>query len=81
MPEINSGGKGFQFGLGFELYNELKKPAPAVSNSSFAWGGMLGTEYVIDPKNDMIVLFYVNIFKREPMYPAFLKDVYDLFEK
>lgn len=80
LPEINSGGKGFQFGLGFELYNELKKPAPAVSNSAFAWGGMLGTEYVIDPKNDMIVLFYVNIFKREPMYPAFLRGVYDLFE-
>lgn len=80
LPEINSGGKGFQFGLGFELYNELKKPTPAVSNSAFAWGGMLGTEYVIDPKNDMIVLFYVNIFKRDPMYPAFLRGVYDLFE-
>jgi CubicO group peptidase (beta-lactamase class C family) len=80
LPEINSGGKGFQFGLGVELYNELKKPVPAVSNSAFAWGGMLGTEYIIDPKNDMIVLFYVNLFKREPMYPAFLTGVYDLLK-
>lgn len=81
LPEINSGGKGFQFGLGFELYNEVKKPVPEISNSAFAWGGMLGTEYVIDPENDLIVLFYVNMFKREPMYPTFLTGVYDLFKK
>ena len=78
LPEVNSGGKGFKFGLGFELYNELKKPAPEVSNSAFAWGGMLGTEYIIDPENDLIVLFYVNIFDRVPMYPAFLAKAYEL---
>ena len=37
LPEINSGGKGFQFGLGFELYNEVKKPVPEISNSAFAF--------------------------------------------
>src|SRR5690606_11184633 len=26
LPEVNSGGNGFQFGLGFELYNKDKKP-------------------------------------------------------
>jgi CubicO group peptidase (beta-lactamase class C family) len=79
LPERNSGGKGFQFGLGFELYNELKKPVPAVANTAYAWGGMLGTEYIIDPENDMIVLFYMNMFKRDNLYPIFLKKVYEMF--
>lgn len=80
LPEVNSGGKGFKFGLGFELYNELKKPVPAVSNTAYAWGGMLGTEYIIDPENDLIVLFYMNMFKRDPLYPVFLDKVYKLFD-
>lgn len=78
LPEKNSGGKGFQFGLGFELYNDLKKPNPAVSNSAFAWGGMLGTDYLIDPENDLFALFYINMYKHEPLYPQYLVKVYDM---
>jgi len=80
LPENNSGGKGFQFGLGFELYNELKKPAPAVSNTAYAWGGLYGTEYIIDPENDMIALFYLNMPKREALYPIFLRKAYQLLD-
>jgi CubicO group peptidase (beta-lactamase class C family) len=81
LPEKNAGGKGFKFGLGFELYNEIKKPVAAVSNTAFAWGGMLGTSYIIDPQNDLIVLYYTNMYKQEPLYPVFLSKVYDLFSR
>ena len=81
LPEVNSGGKGFQFGLGFELYNEKKKPAPEVSNTAFAWGGLYGTEYIIDPQNNMIALFYLNMPRRETLYPKFLSTAYQLFQK
>ena len=54
LLEINSGGKGFQIGIGFELCNENKKPVPEVSSTAFAWGGLYGTEYIIDPENNMI---------------------------
>lgn len=81
LPKINSGGKGFQFGLGFELYNEQKKPVPAVSNSAFAWGGMFGTAYIIDPKNDLVALFYMNMSRHEPLYPQYLEKVYKLIKK
>lgn len=50
LPEVNAGGKGFRFGLGFELYNENKKPVPEVSNTAYAWGGLYGTAYIIDPR-------------------------------
>lgn len=80
LPEVNSGGEGFQFGLGFELYNEQKKPAPEVSNRAYAWGGLYGTSYIIDPANDMIALFYLNMPRHEPLYPQFLSKAYQLFE-
>lgn len=81
LPVVNSGGKGFQFGLGFELYNAEKKPVPEVSNSAFAWGGFYGTDYIIDPENNMIALFYLNMPRHEPVYPQFLSKGYQLFEK
>lgn len=81
LPEKNSAAPGFEFGLGFELFNPNKKIVPAMSDSAYAWGGMFGTEYLIDPENDLIVLFYVNMFKREFLYPEFLKVVYEAIEK
>jgi CubicO group peptidase (beta-lactamase class C family) len=81
LPEVNSGGKGFRFGLGFELYNENKKKVPEASNTAFAWGGMFGTSFVIDPANDMFSLFYLNMPKREELHPLFLSKAYQLFKK
>lgn len=69
--------KGFQFGLGFELHR-TKKPVPAVSDSAFAWGGMMGTGYIIDPDRDLIALFYTNGFGIEPVYPKFLEEAYQI---
>ncbi|MCO6044037.1 beta-lactamase family protein [Aeoliella sp. ICT_H6.2] len=81
LPKRNAGGDGFQFGLGFELYNEQKKPVPEVSNSAFAWGGMMGTQYIVDPEHDLIALFYINMYNNEPVYPAFLSKAYRMFDE
>ena len=81
LPEKNTGGNGFQFGLGFELYNDKKKPLPEVSSSAYAWGGLFGTDYIIDPENDLIVLFYLNMYKRDALYPVFLGKVYQAIDK
>ncbi|MDN3595537.1 serine hydrolase domain-containing protein [Zunongwangia endophytica] len=80
LPEENAGGKGFQFGLGFQLQNKDNKHVPAVSNTAYNWGGMLGTEYIIDPENDLIALFYINMFKRDNLYPQFLEKAYKIAE-
>lgn len=81
LPQPNAGGEGFQFGLGFELYSEKKKPAPEVSNTAYAWGGLFGTEYIIDPENDLIVLFYLNMYQRDALYPQFLSKVYQALNR
>ncbi|MEO5912550.1 MAG: serine hydrolase [Pelobium sp.] len=80
LPEINSGGKGFKFGLGFQLYNDQREPTPQVSNTAYAWGGAYGTEYIIDPENDLIALFYINMPKHDPLVPGFLNKAYQLFK-
>lgn len=79
LPEVNAGGEGFQFGLGFQLANEQNKHVDSVSNSAFSWGGMLGTEYIIDPEHNLIALFYINMHKREALYADYLEEVYDVF--
>jgi CubicO group peptidase (beta-lactamase class C family) len=79
LPEENAGGKGFKFGLGFRLYNEITEPIPAISNTAYAWGGALGTSYTIDPQYNLIVLYYTNMNRQESSHSEFLSKVYRLF--
>jgi CubicO group peptidase (beta-lactamase class C family) len=77
LPADGGSGDGFQFGLGFELHRK-KKPAAAVSDSAFAWGGLFGTGYIIDPEHDLIALYYINMYQPEALYPRFLDEAYRL---
>lgn len=81
LPEVNSGGKGFRFGLGFELFDhpDKEKTAPQMSDSCFRWGGAAGTEYLMDPENDLVILYYISMWGNTNTYPTFLKAAYDLF--
>lgn len=69
----------FRFGLGFELFQK-QAPAKAVSNTAYGWGGMMGTGYLVDPKNQLVVLYYINQYQREDLYPQVVEQVYKLFE-
>ncbi len=82
LPEVNGGGKGFRFGLGFELFThpDKEKIAPQMSDSCFRWGGAAGTEYLMDPENDLVILYYISMWGDTGTYPVFLKAAYDLFE-
>ncbi len=59
LPENGGAGAGFQFGLGFELHR-VKKPSPSASDSAFSWGGMFGTQYMIDPAHHLAVLKFAS---------------------
>jgi CubicO group peptidase (beta-lactamase class C family) len=52
---------GSKFGLGFELFGEAGASNHLVSESAFRWGGMHYTDYVIDPEEELIMLFYTNV--------------------
>ena len=82
LPEVNSGGKGFRFGRGFELFThpDKEKLVPQMSSSCFRWGGAAGTEYLMDPENDLVILYYISMWGSTGTYPTFLKTAYDLFQ-
>lgn len=50
-----------KFGLGFELITEKGISSYLGSVGAYRWGGMYTTEFMIDPKEKLIVLFYTNV--------------------
>jgi CubicO group peptidase (beta-lactamase class C family) len=62
-PEIQKAGlffpgPGMGFGLGFSLVKDdhLQRPG----NGTFSWWGIAGTEFWVDPKNDVFMVFMVQ---------------------
>ena len=48
------------FGLAWDTYREEFLWRTPLSEGSARWGGMFGTDYIIDPKEETIILMYVN---------------------
>lgn len=49
------------FGLAFDDFRPQYSYRSIASEGSLRWGGWFGTDYIIDPKEDLILLFYINI--------------------
>lgn len=52
---------GSTFGLGFAVTTDLGKSGSLGSVGSFAWGGAAGTRFWIDPEEELIGIFMVQI--------------------
>ncbi len=83
----NSGGNDFYFGLGFEIYPEketvrdyIPSFTPMVSPGSLSWGGMANTDYIIDPKEGLIILLYTNRVPDTKIWEKFINTVYQVLE-
>jgi CubicO group peptidase (beta-lactamase class C family) len=60
IGDKNCSGPGSKFGLGFEIFEPEAAAKQLGSVGTLKWGGMYATDYLIDPKEDMIVLIYTN---------------------
>jgi CubicO group peptidase (beta-lactamase class C family) len=49
------------FGLAFDDFRKEYIHESIASEGSLRWGGMFGTDYLIDPKEELILLFYINL--------------------
>ncbi len=49
------------FGLAFDDFRSEYIHESIASEGSLQWGGMFGTDYIIDPKEDLILLFFINL--------------------
>jgi len=77
----------FRYGLGFQIYpgesihwETLNNFSPMVSEGSLSWGGMANTDYIIDLKEDMIILLYTNRVPDTYVWEKFLNAVYQALE-
>jgi CubicO group peptidase (beta-lactamase class C family) len=52
---------GSSYGLGFGTYSEPKLLTELGSVGSYFWGGFYYTSFVIDPKEDMVVIFMAQL--------------------
>jgi len=59
-------GPGMGFGLGFSLVTDDKLQRPG--NGTFSWWGIAGTEFWVDPKNDVFMVFMVQSRERAQEY-------------
>jgi len=50
----------YKFGLGLEIATEETFARTMKAPGSLRWGGYYGTEYLIDPQNHLVVLYYTN---------------------
>ena len=51
-----------------------------VNPGSLNWGGMANTDYLIDPKDDLIILLYTNRIPDYGLWEKFLNTVYQALE-
>ncbi|MDD6211482.1 MAG: serine hydrolase [Bacteroidales bacterium] len=70
------------FGLGFETFEEKDSFYSPVSVGSLSWGGMYHTNYIIDRKENMIILIYSNVFPYDgpQIHNIFYNLVYQALE-
>lgn len=87
LPHPNNGGDGFYFGLGFQINpgNEAGKASvsnftPMVSAGALTWGGMYNTDYLIDNRENLIILLYTNRIPDTKVWEKFLNTVYQALD-
>ncbi len=62
------GGVGnYGFGLGFLVYPDRGDSGSILSDGSFGWGGMAHTTFWVDPEEELIGIFLVQILPRSPI--------------
>jgi len=62
------GGSGsYGFGLGFLVYPDRGNSGSILSEGSFGWGGMAHTTFWVDPREELIGIFLIQILPRAPM--------------
>jgi len=87
LAHPGAGESNFRFGLGFQIYpgesvawETINGASPMVTTGALSWGGMANTDYIIDPKENMIILLYTNRVPDTLVWEKFLNTVYQALE-
>ncbi len=87
LPYPNSGGNDFEFGIGFQIYPAvirehaaMQNLTPMVSPGVLHWGGAANTDYIIDHKENMVIILYTNRTPDTKVWEKFINTVYQTLE-
>lgn len=58
IGEVVYGGGNDKFGLGFAVVTEKSSGRTPANEGTFSWGGAFATSYWVDPKENMVYLFF-----------------------
>ena len=58
-------GEGMGFGLGFSVVTDLGARGELGSVGEFGWGGAYHSTYWIDPKEDLLVVYFTQLIPAE----------------
>jgi CubicO group peptidase (beta-lactamase class C family) len=61
LGNIPSGSAGVGFGLGFSVCEDLGDRGIPGSVGEFGWGGAYGSSYWVDPKEDLVVVYFKQL--------------------
>ncbi len=68
------------FGLGFAVTQRFGVDGRMESPGSFGWGGAYGSTYLVDPKNDMVMVFMMQLLPNRNLDIPFVTLVYQALE-
>jgi len=75
-------GPGYGFGLGFAVRRTAGTAAYSGSIGDYVWGGVAGTYFWVDPREDMFVVFMMQSPSQRTHYISLIRDmVYAAIEK
>lgn len=58
----NALGPGAGFGLGFRILGDVGASGTYGSVGNFSWGGIYGSDYYVDPKEQMVAVMMIQVF-------------------
>ena len=61
IGEIEFGGRGVGFGLGFSILKDLGARGTPGAVGEFGWGGAYHSTYWVDPVNDLVVVYFTQL--------------------
>jgi CubicO group peptidase (beta-lactamase class C family) len=68
-------GPGYGFGLGFAVRRTTGGPSDGGSAGEYTWNGVGGTNFWVDPKEDMFVLFMIQSPRQRPHYMSLIRNM------
>ena len=61
IGDVEFGGDGVGFGLGFSVLKDLGSRGTPGAEGEFGWGGAYHSTYWVDPENELVVVYFTQL--------------------